>query len=592
MAASIYRIHPAIGIARVGNADRSSFFIGPELAGLGPTGDAKVGTRVPPFKGSGKIKPQAARFRIWEYVEKNNLWEPQREVNLGEKDCVSIEWTAHVANRKASFFEFAYQAGEESRQSARRNAKITNPRKLELDPLPRSISGANRAGVEFRKGTSKNPARELWPDPPPSPPIEYLGELRTDDAGRLIFIGGLGLASGRPGGVLAPGGDTFNSVGWFDDVSDGPVTAVLTLKGPKGNQVVPVEPAWVICGPPDYAPSLANQVTLYDVLYDMAARQLDPPVGEGIFASTLSGLFDINLEFQAAKATKKSVKLKNYKPSFDDEIYPILRRGQGATFVFEQKKQFHGLLTLYSNLGDPGSGSQGVRQLVFDRIHVPNTPGNNGRSNMPLMHGDAYAQPRHKHFMCTVTETQYALLERWVSGNFIKTKGAFPPARPSWMTSISPHGLDRAALENCVGGALGPGIEVSWQIRHPKLYTDPFRLNPKATTQYLGDRGAMRAGHFTRQMSLPWQTDFLSCALTNGLGWWPQQRPDIAYMSKADYDANPRKPQYWARPTSKWPGGGGGPTYKEFVDHWYKLGFVYEGPATYHLENERDTNVP
>ena len=77
-----YRIHPAIGIARVGNSP-DEFFIGPEIPGLGPTGDTKVGTRVPSFKSSGKIKPQAARFRIWEYVEKNGVIEPQREASEG-----------------------------------------------------------------------------------------------------------------------------------------------------------------------------------------------------------------------------------------------------------------------------------------------------------------------------------------------------------------------------------------------------------------------------------------------------------------------------------------------------------------------------
>jgi hypothetical protein len=586
MATPVYRIHPAIGIARVGNADRSQFFIGPEFPGQGPTGYAKIGTTVPSFKASGKIKPQAQRFRIFEYVDKNGQLEPQREISLGEKDCVSIEWTVHVANRKASFFKFRYQAGEEFASTRRRNDKITDPRKLELDPLPRSISGANQGPVEFRKGKSKNPSRELWPDPPPSPPIEYLGELRTDDAGRLIFIGGMGLASGRPGGVLAPGDDTFNSEGWFDDVSDGPVTAVLTMKGPKGNQVFQVDPAWVICGPPDYAPSLANQVTLYDALYDVAARQMDTQAGQAIFNTVLAGLTDINIEFKGAKAAK----LKNYTPSFDEEIYPIIRRGQEAIFTFELLKFFHNTLKMYASLGDPGPGAQAARQAVFNRIHKPNTPGNNGTSNMPLMHGDAYGQKTHKHFMLTVTETQYALLERWVSGNFIKTKGSIPPARPAWMFNISPHGLDRAALEQCVGGAFGPGIEVSWQIRNPKLFSEPFRLDHKAVSQYLGDRGPMRAGHFTRQMSLPWQTDFLACSLTDNLAWWPQQRPDIVYTSKADFDASPKKHQVWGR--GAWPSGPGEPTDAEFVEHWYKLGFVYEGPQFYHLEIDRNPSVP
>src|ERR1700745_1285865 len=57
---SIFRIHPGIGIARMGNADPEQFFIGPEVPGYGPSGDAP-GTQVPPYKASAFIKPQAAR---------------------------------------------------------------------------------------------------------------------------------------------------------------------------------------------------------------------------------------------------------------------------------------------------------------------------------------------------------------------------------------------------------------------------------------------------------------------------------------------------------------------------------------------------
>lgn len=49
---SQYRIHPAIGIARMGNADPSTFFIGPEVPGYGSMGEAP-GTTVPPYKVDG-----------------------------------------------------------------------------------------------------------------------------------------------------------------------------------------------------------------------------------------------------------------------------------------------------------------------------------------------------------------------------------------------------------------------------------------------------------------------------------------------------------------------------------------------------------
>src|SRR3989304_9512833 len=114
MAGPVYRIHPAIGIIRVGNADRNSFFIGPELPGLGPTGDPSVGTKVPKFKVGGLLKPQAARFHIWEYVEKNGKLEPSREITLDVKDCVGIGWRVHLANRKGPFFQVLDLPGGEA----------------------------------------------------------------------------------------------------------------------------------------------------------------------------------------------------------------------------------------------------------------------------------------------------------------------------------------------------------------------------------------------------------------------------------------------------------------------------------------------
>jgi hypothetical protein len=100
---AIYKIHPSIGIARLG--DSRSFFIGPEIPGVRPTGELP-GTKVPPYKNGIKIKAQAVRFRIFEYVDKNGSYAFSREISLSEKDVTKLEWTVHLANRKASFFKF------------------------------------------------------------------------------------------------------------------------------------------------------------------------------------------------------------------------------------------------------------------------------------------------------------------------------------------------------------------------------------------------------------------------------------------------------------------------------------------------------
>src|SRR5947208_2946631 len=80
----LFKIHPAIGVARVGNSP-TEFFIGPELPGKGATGaDGGLGSAVPLYKdGAGMIKRQAARFRIWMYKwnDAKKMFIPDAEVN-------------------------------------------------------------------------------------------------------------------------------------------------------------------------------------------------------------------------------------------------------------------------------------------------------------------------------------------------------------------------------------------------------------------------------------------------------------------------------------------------------------------------------
>src|SRR5215831_8953456 len=223
---AVYKIHPSIGIARLG--DSRSFFIGPEIPGLRPTGELP-GTKVPPYKDGNKIKAQAARFRIFEYVDKNGSYVLSREISLSEKDVTKLEWTVHLANRKASFFEFEGLKGGDRPPAKLRNANVVARNSLEIDPNERSISGKNATPIEFSKGTSNDPTSELWPSPSPLPEITSLGTLLTDDEGRLIVIGGSGKTVSIPD---APQIHTYaNNDSWFDDVSDGPVRANLEING-------------------------------------------------------------------------------------------------------------------------------------------------------------------------------------------------------------------------------------------------------------------------------------------------------------------------------------------------------------------------
>ena len=95
--ATTYRIHPSVGIARVGNQEGTTeqdYFIGPESPGHHPVPAGG-------YKRGGKIKRQAARFRVYEYETDaaSGQLKPTREIT---SDHATIKWTVLLANRKAA----------------------------------------------------------------------------------------------------------------------------------------------------------------------------------------------------------------------------------------------------------------------------------------------------------------------------------------------------------------------------------------------------------------------------------------------------------------------------------------------------------
>ena len=95
-----------------------------------------------------------------------------------------------------------------------------------------------------------------------------LGEIRTDEKGRLIVLGGFGKsASIDPNKYNLR---TFaNNDGWYDDTSDGPVTASVTLIE-NGNSIPVQDSSWIIVAPPKFAPYHYPIVTLYETMREVA----------------------------------------------------------------------------------------------------------------------------------------------------------------------------------------------------------------------------------------------------------------------------------------------------------------------------------
>jgi len=173
---------------------------------------------------------------------------------------------------------------------------------------------------------------------------------------------------------------------------------------------------------------------------------------------------------------------------------------------------------------------------------------------MPMIWSDYYPDTTNQ----PLTKIQYNYMEKWKNGSFINDWHGVP--QPSKV--ITPHGLDRAALENCVGAAFFPGIEASWMLRDVYKFSEPFRL----------DHTNLGPGDITKQMAVPWQADFFDCTKEGDLAWWPAQRPDDVFPAAG----GPQVP--WIRQFVNDATG--------MVKHWHRLGFVVKKGAKY-VETER-----
>ena len=463
------KIFPSIGIARLGDSPTGMFY-GPEAPGCPPDGGTDN------FRdGDGRIKRQAARFRMYGYDSAGN---PVREITAGATGT-KITWTVELANQKAAWYRFlGVKTGQQNDHTPDptrlRNQKAGDRSKLAITPSPKTISGVNVKGPRYQ--LSDGCFFDL--------PVD-LGEIRTDESGRLVVLGGHGKSActdeGKPLFTYA------NNDYWHDDVSDGAVTATVEIDGTD----VPVKgAAWVIAAPPKFAPTHMNLITLYDVMGQAAG--LKPPA----------------------------------KLSFARDIYPLFDRMAGYQWVNAMALRGHGPMkagnfrdpSILQQLADNSAAGQAYRQKVFGRIRNPRTQ-DKAQANyyfMPMLSGDeGDATVDDPATWLYLIENQYEMLERWVAGDFDSDwdqNAPPPPALDRIALADQPAALTRAALEYCVGGPFFPGIEMSYVARNADWYEEPYRFKT----------GMFKAGDMTKRMAVPWQADFFECQVH----WWPAQRPD------------------------------------------------------------------
>ena len=549
--AVFYKIHPAIGIARLGNSPES--YPGPTLPGV----------YTPPASyrdGAKNLKRQSVSFSVYAYDDANPNAEPLK-VKVGPNETVkSIQWTVHVANKKAAWFDFDGLTGANDilnppnfgyPPGSLRNSTGSST-DWTIDPGPRGASAPGSV-VAFGRNGSNGTYPETWPQPfqnGNSAGIDTLGQMKVEPDSSLTVLGGFGNSGSINGSGIV---HYANNPGWFDDASDGSVQAQLVSA--KGTE--DAVPAWVIVGPPDFAPPIENIVTLYDAIYDVGLRfcKLDPAI------------FDPNTnQFRS-----------QFTPSFENDVYPILARAFNYRWVYDNNSPpmaptFHtsmGGASLTALSTPPAAGNDpnlSSRQTIFHRLRNPNAGQNNNfPGNMPKLHSDLGDGPQGA-LKFTLTITQFEIMRRWAEGQFTFNGGPLPSSLPNQITAA---GLDRAVLQAAVGGAFFPGIECSWIVREPKLYLSPFQFRFRVAGT--GDPNGLSPGDVTKRSACPWQADFYEC----GHNWWPAQRPNQVRTSLANADYH------------EWDDGINADM--GMVQGWHELGIVkYDSPSGVYFEDERN----
>jgi hypothetical protein len=285
-----FRVHPGVGVARIGEST-DWYFLGPEIPRFlqeqypllhhTTSQDGRLQYRFPSSRShpentavgtkpddgryrdtAGKLMPQAARFRVFAYLYSPGAGDPYKVMEITSADA-DIEWQVELANVKA--------------------VKKVNGN-LQVDP--------NTPGVFTLRTKDASPPIKCQK----STSLPNLAYLKLEDSngvpnGRLHVIGNEGDAFGPPFSEFPPTSLFLRD--WSDPAADGSVMATVELKpaftvryadykylayGQKDPVALPNDrrvlalPAWVVVNMPDYVPDMGHFVSLWDLALAQASK--------------------------------------------------------------------------------------------------------------------------------------------------------------------------------------------------------------------------------------------------------------------------------------------------------------------------------
>ncbi|EGM78558.1 hypothetical protein Rhein_1334 [Rheinheimera sp. A13L] len=597
------RIHPSVGVARLGNSPEQ-FYLAPEKTGQLPFEADPFGNQGEPvhqFKDyAGRVRRQGQAFKL--------LSEDGTELTLDNPNVQSIQWTVHLANKKAAWYQYSELQGNllYGPQNSYQQQKVPfrNPdqtteqdrQKLIIDPGPRSLSG-RRQSIGF----DKDNAPQGYPVSYPPSTVTYgtaittLGDLLTDDLGRLIVLGGYGNAGGDEPLTSYGGSNT-----WHDDISDGPVYCTVTYQDGSSEQLS----AWVVVGSPDFAPEIVNISTLSDTMFDVGVRfyNLVPEIySNGQFNPDFWANYQRDIEPLVERLSRYQwVANVQAMSAFNSRQFDYADNSDANK---ANRQQYFSYFRGLNKEGDP-SADQPQQVLFKDNFPMlPLNSGSNSVSNELIMK------------FLALNETQQFLLSQWAEGRFDSHHEAAPyPVNP----------LDQGSVGNCVGLPMCPGIEVTWSMQNPAVYAAPYRIaDEKGPNGYNStgltpsrdecEGGGCQPGDLTKRMACPWQADFFQCTVqpvnftvpevnkANGAPlpptyyayWWPPQSPwdvltgETTVEGQAASHLPAGQQMNYARGIN---------SFVQMVEHWSALAFIRDNNSQaagypYFTETERNNEI-
>ncbi|CAE7151084.1 unnamed protein product [Rhizoctonia solani] len=458
-----------------------------------------------------------------------------------------------------------------------KNYEYTNTRTwLIIDPGEKEIEGADKKNV-FLDGKFGNDK-----DIPLQKEVR-LGELRTDEHGRLLVLASDGHSFSAVGAKDKDLDSEFDNDGWVDKVCDGTVHVTVKSKSQPDRDIPVKNRATIITGPPRFSSGTHAPTTLYELIEEVYERPRRREAGDAYKVGDVV---------------------------FYRDIYPMFKRIYLLSWTNNQNsiRNHHGPNKMKYFAGplfsDPTKDYRKRANLLETRIRAPVIDDDEANEKlraeqasnefMPLLGGDDSEPEEGKpNRWASLTQLQYDRLKKWAGPEKNFTIGVEEVPYESFdkiPLDEQPSALTKAGLEWSIGAPMYPGIEVYWVAQRDESYKpgERFRFADTVTP-----------GDLTKGLALPWQSDFSMC----NTHWWPSIRPDDVvaetYFDQLKADTKPDQLNQLAgklKDRVRWARGieyedDENKQNSEMVRKWNKLGFVarqdYGGQLEIHIERQR-----